>query len=836
MATLISSATGNLTASGTWKLTDPTAELDSEAANTVLTTSYVASSAFTPGAIEIDAIAVKVASRAASPSGTMTVELYNSSGAASVAGTEVVINVSDVNVGDTAANGGCGWYVFAFAAPVTLIDATNYQVRAKTSASTQVNLFSSATSNWSRQLRTTTNQAPADADVLIISGQFTAAATSSTYTVTMDELETTEYDPTIDFGVITVNNKSILTYGVTASTNYYLKVSGDLDVYGGGIFRMGTSGSPMPSTSRGTLIFDSASVAQFGLYLNSGATMESFGNALTRNWTTLAADASASATSLTVAHTTNWLDTDNLGFASTTVTVSQAETKALTANASGTTLTVAALTNAHGGNASTGVRGHIVNLTRNVKIYGTTQTNTGFVVVRAGATVSFSHTEFRYLGSSTATKYGINAWTTASSGSLALNGCSHWQYHTGAWSFNIDSSSAGNITIDNGVSFDCGTYTYICNQSALSTITNMYINDFVGIKAVTNVFYFAGAAAIPLDDIVANACSTGMRISQDNGAYAAADVDGLELYSCSGSGLDLGGLSPYGTIQNLILWRNTYGAFLKAHYADVDGTLFIDNGTWFSNTNAHILLNANEIRSGRTLFNNHTFNAGTTTVTPKAVLFTGSYYFGLEFQNCTFGVTQSHTTADIDLSQNIAPVIFNNCTMASTTEVATQTGTSGVSSVYGFPGVASINHDQTAGNHKTWKKYGTLTTDTTIYNTASPSERITPNNATYKVTSGRKFFAVNSGQTATVTVYVRESVVGDGTDYNGSRIRLILRANAGLGITVDTVLDTATVSSEGAWEQLSGAVPSASSDGIWELYLDCNGTTGWINIDDWAVV
>src|SRR4030066_1051128 len=96
MAVLISCATGNFTDASTWALGNATSLLDSEAGNTALTTSYVDSSQFTPGAITIDGIAVKIASRAASPTGTISVELYNNTLSASVAGTEVVLNVSDI--------------------------------------------------------------------------------------------------------------------------------------------------------------------------------------------------------------------------------------------------------------------------------------------------------------------------------------------------------------------------------------------------------------------------------------------------------------------------------------------------------------------------------------------------------------------------------------------------------------------------------------------------------------------------------------------------------------------------------------------------------------------
>jgi hypothetical protein len=55
-----------------------------------------------------------------------------------------------------------------------------------------------------------------------------------------------------------------------------------------------------------------------------------------------------------------------------------------------------------------------------------------------------------------------------------------------------------------------------------------------------------------------------------------------------------------------------------------------------------------------------------------------------------------------------------------------------------------------------------------------------------------------------------------------------------MGYTSDTVLDTMT-SAAGSWEQLSATTAAASQDGVFEVYVDCDGTAGWVNVDDWSV-
>ena len=40
----------------------------------------------------------------------------------------------------------------------------------------------------------------------------------------------------------------------------------------------------------------------------------------------------------------------------------------------------------------------------------------------------------------------------------------------------------------------------------------------------------------------------------------------------------------------------------------------------------------------------------------------------------------------------------------------------------------------------------------------------------------------------------------------------------------------------GTWEQLTATIPyTAYSTGGFEIYVDCDGTAGWINVDDWSV-
>lgn len=96
--------------------------------------------------------------------------MYNHTAAASVAGTEVTINCSDFNDAITGSLDG-GWYFFKFGSPVTLLAANAYSVRFKTSNATQIVIHGTSSTAPSRYLRTTTTQAPAAGDDMIVTGE-----------------------------------------------------------------------------------------------------------------------------------------------------------------------------------------------------------------------------------------------------------------------------------------------------------------------------------------------------------------------------------------------------------------------------------------------------------------------------------------------------------------------------------------------------------------------------------------------------------------------------------------------------------------------------------------
>lgn len=151
-------------------------------------------------------------------------------------------------------------------------------------------------------------------------------------------------------------------------------------------------------------------------------------------------------------------------------------------------------------------------------------------------------------------------------------------------------------------------------------------------------------------------------------------------------------------------------------------------------------------------------------------------------------------------------------------------------------GFAFTNMNNASGYNVTYLAAGTRQIDSTVNITAgtSPSERLTPQSTTLKLRSGSKFVALNSGDSTTVSVYVRKSTVAsNGVAYNGSAPRLIMKRNPYMGRNSDIVMDQLDTTSEN-FLKLTGTIPAVTDSGVLEFYVDCDGTQGFINIDNWT--
>jgi len=888
MASKISIATGNFTTAATWATVDATSFLDSENNSTNSTTAFVYSALFTPGAITIDGIAVKLANRVASPTGTVSIELFNNTDAVTVATT--TINVSDIsNTGGTGTYNR-GWYFFKFGASQLLIAAKAYKVGFKTSVNAECALYRDATlGNWSRMLRTTTTGAPAANDQLHVMGEHTGAATGNSFTVTMDNTATTTWGPTVSGGPaegFTVNKRGTLTFGTVASTNYYLKWQGVLGVYDGATLNVGTAGTPMPSTSSAVLEMNSVANTDTGIDANHGSTVSFYGATKTNfktlltasrggycstngtavtnfagsqpftgltgtiningtnrtilsvtdaNNLTLTATAGTltnviwfhvgTANAITVVSTADWGTNDTLCFSPTTTVYTEAEKGTISTVDNGTQVTLGAgLTASHFGTAP--MQGDVGNITRNIKVRGISATLGGYLDVKATATVTLYYTEFYQMGG--AGQLGIVVATTT--GSFDMQYCARYDSTvTSSVGVSISSASGNNITVSNNVFYNIkadwlknvatsGVYTVSNNLFMLGGGIGTTLADH-GLTLTNNIFGGASAELITITDTGVLGTWSGNTMHGFTGNVSA--VRWQNAFTGSNS-----------TLSNTTIWGASGNSNGQVRFdAFMDG-LTIDGLTIFyaPTINVGFLLGCNNV-----LINNFTSNDAislnsTTGIQVARVISTVN---SILMTNCDFSTVSGIKTANlIDIQINgtggFAQIIAHNCKFGGTTVVSNLNN----ASIGSF--VGSEKNTQSTGTHLTYFPYGIVSYDAVIYDITPASERLTPNNATNRLKSGRFFAAVASGATCTPTVKVRESVSGDGSAYNGQRARLFVEKNVAAGINTDTLLATATSASNGAWESLSGATSAVTDNCILSFYVDCGGsgyTLGWVNVD-----
>lgn len=763
-----------------------------------------------------------------------------------VPGTLVTINVSDLPAATSGATDG-GWIFLALAAPVVLVGATSYTVEAKTSSANQVTLYTNATTNnFSRALRTTTTQAPVAGDDMIVAGEHTGAGTGNSFTVTMDQTAATDYGNNTTTAVtpaIAICKRGTLEFKNSSAANPYLRVSGYLIVYNGGTLNTGSVATPIPRDSTAILEFDCAADGDFGLVVRNGGTWTSQG--LSRTAAKLvvsckmSADASASGgapstSTISVDTDTGWLSSDIVAVASTSRTNTDCEFGTLNADAGSTSMvvknmTVAAagaaipptsnrgLLVAHSGTAPT--QAEVILLSRNVKIRSVSATNMTFVQLRDGSTIDVDWTEFYYIGvSGTSGKRG-----------LELN-------DTGAFAFNvsIQYSSMHDFEgypyyLNSALSFTLWEFNYnmIWNTLGLNinnaiTATNYTIDHCIIMRSSGVSFIMGDIGGTFTNNTGIGASTNSMSLSE---ATAALGTWSGNVYHSNGTfGVRWVSGNISGNMGTVICWRNGgVGFSMEAITFD-----FTCSPTLFGNTTANIDISPNFVD---VTFNNIVFGSDSTFTTTNGIRLNGAGAYMITMNGgdaSGVSILANHTNdINVNIGSLFAAIIGKNVKMNAATPIL-NVATNLTNSSY----VSLEKVNQTAGSHRTTRKVGTLATDTGVFNTASPSLVMTPTSASVKLESATKNngmqAAVSSGNTVTPSVYVRKTAA-----YNGSQPRLIVRANPAVGITADTVLATYSAGT-GAWNVMSGTTIAVTDDGVVEFIVDCDGTAGAINVDDWS--
>lgn len=833
MAMLISRATGNFTSSSTWGVADSAtgSQLSNPSVMTATTSSYVYSSAFTGTNGKVcDGVALFI--RRVNTLGTFTVALSDDNGV--TATRSVTVDTTDLSVTES-------WVFFKFGSTLTLDGGTDYRIGVVSSSAGSVNVCRDATAgNWGRIISTTDTAAPAAGDTMLIVGEWTGAGASTAYTVTMDNTAATDFGTSATSGTpgqtnpstfngIQIGQNGTLSWGTASATDYYLKLSGNLVVWSGGTYNMGTVATPCPRDSTMYLQLDCVAVADFGLLVMNSGTCNIQGQSRTAGkdiaWCRLAADAAANATSLTVDADTGWLDNDQIAVTSTTRTITQSEAGFLNGAAGASTLTVDGFGGTAGGLgfAHDGVapfRAEVMLLTRNVRISGNASGLNAYVLIGISA-CDFDWAEFFWLGSGSAGRRGIeygNANPTTG-GNVNIQYCSI--RNSGRFFF-VLGGGGGICVFSNNT---CWNSTHGINFSNASGATVTCNNNIISL-CTTDPCITAVRFGTFENNIVSSSLLNGFLFSGGSGQGAPASFINNEVHSCTGSAfLMYVTLNASVVCDNLYAWRCA-GAGITAPQALAD--LTINNSTitgCATGLTVSTTSNGPQVTLNNVVMSTEAAYPMTNGITYFNAINTASSGVVIAAKNCTINSVSGDVTAGYGRN---CTVTLENTLLSGATEVANQSFLGPTSSI------KSSKHDQTAGAFKSWFWSGLIERDSTIFRTAAPSERLTPINANVKHSSGSRFAAVDDLGTVTISVYVRKSTAGDGALYNGVQPRLIVKANLACGITSDTVLDTMTVGT-GIWEQLTGTTAAVNADGALEFVVDCDGNAGWINVDDWSV-
>jgi hypothetical protein len=745
--------------------------------------------------------------------------------AATVAGTEVTVNVSDI-LGTAALQN--GWFLVKFA-DVLLVAATPYTVSAKTSGVGQVNLYrDAAAGNWSRLVRSTTTGAPGAGDNCFVLGEWTAAATKTDRTVTMDSTATTDYGTPAAAGLATfgISNGGTVTWGTTAATNYRLRQSGNVFIWAGGVMNMGTVATPCPRGGTQELQFDCAADGDFGLIVWGTFNFQGLSRlaGVDRTSVLLTADAAGGATSLTVDAQLSAVNTDSVAIGSTTRTPTEGEDKALTLDAGATTLTIAAIANAHGGNAATFVQGECVVLTRSVRVLAVTAGQTAYVVCREGSTIDADWGEFRYLGHTTAGKQGVEI-DALSTGSFNINACSFRDFDQYGFTF----SGTAPFTFTNNVLYRCpiaannATVTVGAGITSLWTMTGNVI-----------ISPLANGSGFSINDLSGNfsnnRCSGSYQGGQfgEAGELASGTFADNVFHSASNYGVLFTGGVIGGTFLRWKVWRSGGAGAATLFFASTCNDSVFEDCYFFGGANAGVYFTAGLTFDNLT-FRNCVLAGETGYTTTYGFMLVGTTYTRLRCEGCTFGVASglriAHTTADFRAN---ATYIYGDLTLVNCTLASTEWSQSDR-----FRGRASINyqrHEGVASTHSSVMQIGTVALDAALYRTTTPSEKMTPVAAptNLRLQSAPRRFAVTNGQTLTIAVYTYKSPA-----YNGSAVRLVVKCNSSAGVSTDQVLDS-MVGAASTWEQLTGSVGPVTEDCIITAIVECDGAAGQVNTDDWS--
>lgn len=870
-------AAGNWNDPATWGLINDTASLliaTIWASSTTLTTTAQASAVFNPGAITVAGFAVALASKN-SGTNTLTLELHNGT----IVVASATVNQVDLPTADTTNIQG-GWAYFKFATPYTMATG-NHTLRLRSSTNTNAPSFwtNGTAANWLRLCVTTATGAPAATDEMWI---FSDNATG-TRTVTFNEttVNPEDFAAATDYGVgataqvhtsgaVSISHGGTLAFGNAASTNYTMRLSGNLVIFQGGLFTMGTSGARIPRTGTASLGLDNAANGDSTVVVRSGGVFRGYGESPTAGKNVvrskLNGDVAVGVGTIPTVQDTGWLSGQRVVLTNTKRSTSpldyEWEELILSANAGASSFTTTTNTLfAHSGVLP--FRGDVALLTRNVRIRSVGSSFLGRLLVNAGSTFDIEWASVTFLG-----------YTAGTTPALLFNNQPTLAY------------------VRYCAFTDCpvGALVFSASSGSVITGTDMFTID-------DNVFHNYGSTLQAAFVVNLNAQNTGTRCGTFNrnivtgqakvsGRYTHAVVAPafqIESFIISGMG---GGNGSAAVIYNSVVGASNVAQVLRPgmmHEFEVYGSHNVSGGTAgvvalvtafqgggsFKLTTWRTNQLALQCAAGR-LDNGEVVAYGTSTGVLWPVNEAGTSHFR-RIQVLSDGVNTP--TAAITVAGGQYNITVDDLATATQGSFVSPTNDVRVNTVgesptmdlvirradkavtySGFPSLVwpsqvasvSVQRDNNTDNSAyTQFAAGRASLDTTIFDGASgASMRVTPSNATYvvRVPIGRITVASGATRTVSLRALANAAYAGYGTIYP----KLIARANPAVGLTVDTDIDAMAVAflpggaNAGQWETLTGTLTATgggnfTGTGQVELYVELLGTAGWVNFDTLTV-
>jgi len=705
-------------------------------------------------------------------------------------------------------------------------------------------------------------------------------------TVTILNTHTIIIDQVIDVGndtataAIRINNGGKLQLVGGAGANYTLTLRGDMIVDNGGVFEVGTPLIPVP-WGRTFIIYTNWSAAMVsGKYGITGD-----GTCMLQGWkpSLWMAKATATATALDdhihVDNVGDWHVLDRIAIAPTNRPASGAacedEVRIIDHFVGNAIYLTVPLTYTHTV-VGVVVECEVINLTRNIVITSADPTKPGYTSWTTNAILDWDGVEFTYIGTNSDPKYAVRLTTTGAGAQADITDCSF--YYTNGWALYLMIDIAvtskfriQRLSVSQASRVASGGAIYVIGQTANPNNADRLIEDVCiigcGLVGASNYGIQMGSASNTGDlrFPIRNICISGVT-SSGNGAFymdlrgnTPSDswtrpvVNTWNNWTAHSNGYHgiMANNRFYSTrIDTIKSYRNNSGLYINCSLPDMAIYSYISNFEFFGNNYG---IYATSTLTG-CVFTNGSINGDTTYSCPSGFYSSSinEVMVNCEFYNVNFSVVSGIKTActrdfwhflALSNPPMSATAKFYNCIidLERNMPVGTWTG----DGRYATDKYSLAFSDLNAPNiFRTYAITGLVESDSVIVRPGTVrSVRMTPkftNTARFppwitKHPGDTKRVAVRAGQTFDISVYVRESVVGDGTDYTGSRIRLMARRNDRMGYLSDTLLDEATIASVGAFELLSATTVAALQDGLFEFYIDCDGNVGWINVQDWAV-